>query len=49
MTRESKIASAVTDDMVEEMDKFWENPQNILNLIDLIFLSGDPGKEIIPS
>ena len=39
----------VTEEQIRETDKFWENPQNILNLIDLIFLSGDPGKEIIPS
>lgn len=40
MEKEKKINPQVDS---ERLDKFWENPQNILNLIDLIFL-GDETK-----
>lgn len=39
----------ISDDMEREVEKFWDNPQNILYLIDLIFLSGDTGKKVIAS
>lgn len=37
--------AVVTDEMVKETDHFWENPRNIMNLIDLLFLYEDPDKE----
>lgn len=39
----------ISEDMEREVEKFWDNPQNILYLIDLIFLSGDAGKKVIAS
>lgn len=35
------IKEHVTEDLIKETDKFWENPQNIINLIDLLFLGRD--------
>lgn len=29
---------------IPEVDGFWENPQNIMNLIDLLFLWEDNAK-----
>lgn len=31
----------MTEEQVKETDRFWENPQNIMNLIDLLFLYDD--------
>ena len=33
----------------EEVEKFWENPDNVMRLVDLIFLMEDPDREDIPS
>lgn len=33
----------------EEVEKFWENPDNVMRLVDLIFLMEDPDREVIPS
>ena len=39
--------SQVTEDLIQEADRLWENPQMIMNLIDLLFLWDD--KKTIPS
>lgn len=39
----------VDEDLIRETDRFWENPQNIMNLIDLLFLWDDPDKKQICS
>lgn len=31
----------MTDDLIREADRLWENPQKILALIDLLFLWED--------
>ena len=41
--------SQVTEDLIQEADRLWENPQMIMNLIDLLFLWDDPEKKQIPS
>ena len=41
--------SQVTEDLIQEADRLWENPQMVLNLIDLLFLFDDPDKKQIPS
>ena len=33
----------------ERIDRFWEDPDNVMHLVDLIFLMEDPDREIIPS
>lgn len=33
----------------ERLEHFWEDPQNVMHLVDLIFLMEDPDREIIPS
>lgn len=32
-----------------DIDRLWENPQMVMNLIDLLFLFDDPDKKQIPS
>ncbi len=39
--------SQVTEDLIQEADRLWENPRMIMNLIDLLFLWDD--KKQIPS
>jgi len=39
----------MTDDLIQETDRFWEDPQNIMNLIDLLFLWADPDKKQVCS
>ncbi len=39
----------VSDEQVKETDRFWEDPQKIMNLIDLLFLWEDPEKKGIYS
>lgn len=39
----------VSGDLIQETERFWENPKNILNLIDLIFLWDDEDRKNIPS
>ena len=39
----------LTEEMIREVDRFWEDPQRIMNLIDLLFLFEDPEKEQIVS
>lgn len=42
----------IDDDLLEvreRLDKFWENPDNVMRLVDLIFLMEDPDKEVTPS
>lgn len=39
----------MTDDLIRETDRFWDDPKKIMNLIDLIFLMDDPDKKQIPS
>ena len=41
--------SPVTEEMIQEADRLWENPRMVLNLIDLLFLFDDPDKKQIPS
>lgn len=45
MTEEKKVMSEETSGIVEH---FWEKPENILRLIDLIFLC-DEGRDLPPS
>lgn len=37
----------VTDEMIRETDRFWESPERIMMLIDILFLWDD--KKQIPS
>lgn len=39
----------MTDELIRDTEHFWDDPQNIMYLIDLIFLSEDPDKEHICS
>ena len=39
----------VSDDMIQETERFWESPKKIMNLIDLLFLWEDEGKKQIYS
>ena len=38
----------MTDDLIRETDRFWDDPKKILNLIDLIFFFQED-KDNIPS
>ncbi len=38
----------MTDDLIRETDRFWEKPENVLRLIDLIFFFQEE-KDVIPS
>ena len=46
---EEKEQSPVTEEMIQEADRLWENPRMIMNLIDLIFLWDDEDRKQIPS
>lgn len=37
------------DDLARETDRFWEDPQKIMNLIDILFLWEDPDRKQILS
>ena len=37
------------DDLARETDRFWEDTQKIMNLIDLLFLWEDPDRKQILS
>lgn len=39
----------MTDDLIRETDRFWEDPQKIMHLIDLLFLWEDPDKKQVCS
>lgn len=39
----------VTEGLIQETDRFWEDPQKIMNLIDLLFLWEDEDKRQIYS
>ena len=39
----------VSPDLLQETERFWENPQKIMNLIDLLFLFEDEDKPKIYS
>lgn len=34
----------VTDEQLRETEHFWEDPQKVLNLLDLLFLYEDPDR-----
>lgn len=34
------------EDISGQVDKFWSNPENILHLIDLIFLSSEQHEDL---
>lgn len=36
----------IPQEMIQEAERFWDNPQNILHLIDLLFLNEDESKQI---
>lgn len=38
---DTRDADLIRDEDRERVDRFWDNPQNIMNLIDLIFLNED--------
>ena len=37
------------DDLAQETDRFWEDPQKIMNLIDILFLWEDPDRKQVCS
>jgi hypothetical protein len=39
----------MTDDLLRETDRFWDDPKKIMNLIDLLFLWDDPDKKQVCS
>lgn len=39
----------MTDDLIQETDRFWDDPKKIMNLIDLLFLFDDPDRKQICS
>lgn len=39
----------LTEDQIRKVERFWEDPQKILDLIDLIFLCEDPEKRQVCS
>ena len=39
----------VTDEQIRETEHFWDDPQKIMNLIDIMFLSEDPDRREICS
>lgn len=39
----------VSDDLIQEAERLWENPRMIMNLIDLLFLWEDDHKRQIYS
>ena len=45
---EEKGQTYVPDELIRETDRFWEDPEKIMRLIDLLFLWED-NKKNIPS
>ena len=39
----------MTDELIRETDRFWDDPKKIMNLIDLLFLWDVPDKEKVCS
>lgn len=39
----------MTEDLIRETDRFWDDPKKIMNLIDLLFLWDDPDKKQVCS
>lgn len=39
----------VSDDLIQESDRLWDDPKKIMNLIDLLFLWDDPDKKQVCS
>ena len=39
----------MTDDLIRETDRFWDDSKKIMNLIDLLFLWDDPDKKQVCS
>lgn len=39
----------MTDDLIRETDRFWDDPKKIMNLIDILFLWDDPDKKQVCS
>jgi len=46
---EEKEQSPVSDDLIRETERFWDDPQKIMNLIDLLFLWEDEDKKQVCS
>ena len=46
---EEKEQIKVTDEMIREANHFWEDPQKVMMLIDLLFLFDDPDKRQVCS
>ena len=46
---EEKEQSQVSDDLIQETERFWDDPQKIMNLIDLLFLWEDEDRKQIYS
>lgn len=37
----------VTDDLIRETERFWEDPRRIMALIDILFLGEEPdGRQV---
>ena len=36
----------VSEDLIRETDNFWDDPQKIMNLIDLIFLMDEDKEKV---
>ena len=39
----------VTEEMLRETDRFWDDPEKIMMLIDILFLWENPDKEKVVS
>ena len=39
----------MTEDLIRETDRFWDDPKRVLALIDLLFLWEDPDKKQVCS
>ena len=39
----------MTDDLIREADRIWDDPKKIMNLIDILFLWDDPDKKQVCS
>ena len=44
-----KEQTPVSDEMIRETERFWEDPKKIIALIDLLFLWDDPDRKKICS
>lgn len=49
MKEKEKEQIQVSDDQIRETQHFWDDPQKIMNLIDLLFLWEDADKKQICS